>query len=123
MAALLLSGLGACATAQSGVTSVDAPAFQRQMEAQQSVILLDVRTDAEIAQGHLPGAVSMDVLQATFKEKAATLDLSQPIFVYCQSGGRSMKAARILQEMGARQVVNLEGGFGGWQARGLPVEK
>lgn len=75
--------------------------------------LVDVRTAAEYAEGHLPGAANMDVQGADFDRQAARLDKEQPVAVYCRSGVRSRKAAARLAAQGYR-VYNLDGGILGW---------
>ncbi len=76
-----------------------------------NVLLLDVRTQAEFDQGHLPGAVlsPYDGLEAAFGEA----DKSRPIVVYCRSGHRSSLAARTLARMGYTNVSDF-GAIGRW---------
>jgi rhodanese-related sulfurtransferase len=77
-----------------------------------NVLLLDVRTQAEFDQGHLPGAVlsPYDALEAAFGEP----DKSRPIVVYCRSGNRSSIAARTLARMGYTNVSDF-GAIGRWR--------
>ena len=58
-----------------------------------------------------------------FKEKVNNLDKTKPIYVYCAVGGRSVKAAKVLQDAGFKAVYNLLGGFNGWVAAGFPSVK
>ena len=87
-----------------------------------SVIILDVRTLAEHAEGFIPGThYNIDVLEDTFTQVATeVLPKDKPVALYCRSGNRSKSAARILTEQGY-QVVELETGFRGWQAAGKAV--
>ena len=63
-------------------------------------------------------------MAADFKEKAFEgLDKSKPVLVYCASGGRSAKSAKIYKEAGFTKVYNLLGGFRAWSAKGLNIEK
>lgn len=73
-------------------------------------VVLDVRTPAEYASGHLSDAVLMDVQQPDFEAKIADLDPSQTVYVYCRSGNRSERAAGILRAKGFTNVSNI-GGF------------
>ena len=87
------------------------------------VQLVDVRTDAEYSEGHLPGAMLIDVKSAGFDSVAtARLDRSRVVAVYCRSGRRSADAARRLAASGYR-VVNLDGGIMAWQKAARPVVK
>ena len=102
------------------ITSVSAPEFEQQIKAD-SVQLLDVRTPQEYAEGHIAGAVNIDVQSDDFQPTARQeLSKDSTILVYCRSGRRSLDAAEILTHLGYR-VVNLKGGILEWQASGLPV--
>ena len=81
---------------------------------QPGAVLLDVRRPDEFAQGHLPGAHNIDVTSPDFAQRMATLDSSQPTYVYCRSGARSAKAAAFLSTAGFGQVFNLTGGVLDW---------
>lgn len=74
-------------------------------------LLIDVRSPGEYAGGYLEGAVNLplDQLQAGIARVAP--DLTQPIVLYCASGGRSGMGCMLLQQMGYRQVSN-GGGIG-----------
>lgn len=76
--------------------------------------LLDVRTPQEYAQGHIEGAVNIDYFSKDFKSELEKLDKTIPVYVYCRSGGRSVKVMQIMQEMGFVTVYNLQGGFLTW---------
>ena len=70
-----------------------------------------------LAEGFIPGTqYNIDVLEETFAKSATeALPKDRPIVLYCRSGNRSKKTARILAEKGY-QVVELGTGFRGWQA-------
>lgn len=74
--------------------------------------VIDVRTDAEVARGVIPGAnqIALDKLALRSQE----LDTSAQIIVYCQVGGRSASAAQFLASNGFQQVFNLQGGINAW---------
>lgn len=86
-------------------------------------LLLDVRTDDEFAESHLKGATQIDFFSSDFKNKVSELDKNTPVYVYCRSGGRSGKAAKMMKGMGFKEVYNLEGGILAWQRKGMPVAK
>lgn len=89
-----------------------------------SYTVLDVRTPAEHAEGHIPGThFNIDVLEDSYAETALkTLPKDKPVALYCRSGNRSKNAARILAEKGY-QVLELGTGFRGWVAAGKKVGK
>ena len=90
---------------------------------QEESILIDVRTPREFEQGHLENSININIAERSFKEEVGKLDRSQPVYVYCKVGGRSAKAARILQEMGFEEVYDLEGGIRNWERSGMKVVK
>lgn len=115
-----------CATQMSGcnandnIVSVSAPEFDKEIKAD-SVQLLDVRTPQEYAEGHIEGALNIDVRSDDFRQTAGKeLSKDSTILVYCRSGRRSMDAAEILTRLGYK-VINLKGGIIEWKADGLPV--
>ncbi|HEU4723462.1 MAG TPA: rhodanese-like domain-containing protein, partial [Gemmatimonadaceae bacterium] len=78
--------------------------------------VLDVRTEAEWNEGHVPGATHVPL--ATLGSKLTELRGRQPIVTYCQSGARSATAASLLRASGIRDVSNVEGGFDAWLREG-----
>lgn len=69
-------------------------------------LLLDVRSEAEFAEGHLPGAISAPI-DAVRAQPLSFASLDQPVVVYCRSGARSALAARALRLAGCKHVFNL----------------
>lgn len=105
------------------LTQINLDQFQ-QLRGDDNVQVLDVRTPGEVAAGRIKGAVHINIhdenFEALVKEQ---LDTSRPIAVYCQSGGRSSRAARMLQDFGFNEVYNFIGGVGAWRSEGLPLER
>lgn len=97
--------------------------FAAGLDATENALLLDVRTDAEFASGHLNGAKQIDFYRADFEQELSKLDKDQPVYVYCRSGNRSGKAAKQMKAMGFKEVYNLEGGIGAWARRNQPISK
>ncbi|MEM9258498.1 MAG: rhodanese-like domain-containing protein [Bacteroidota bacterium] len=79
-----------------------------------NTVLLDVRTPGETARGIIDGAIEMDFRAADFAEQLKTLDPSKTYLVYCASGGRSGRTAKMLNELGVQEVYNLAGGYTAW---------
>ena len=103
--------------------TVDVNEFEKFI-ADTTVVLLDVRTPAEHAEGLIPGThFNIDVLEDTYTKAATeTLPKDKPVALYCRSGNRSKNAARILAEKGY-QVVELGTGFRGCVAAGKKTAK
>ena len=83
------------------------------------VVLLDVRTDAEVARGIIAGArhIPLNQLPARYSE----LDPHAVTVIYCQSGARSAQACMWLGERGFAQSYNLQGGVAAWLRDGLSL--
>lgn len=116
-AALLLTG---CSGDSAEVTDVDAAAASEIVSDGQSVIL-DVRTPAEFAAGHLPGAINIDVESGDFADRVSGLDENEPTLVYCQTGNRSGVATDQMADLGFVELSELSGGIEAWSAAGGQV--
>lgn len=79
----------------------------------EGVLLLDVRTPQEYAGGHIPGSRNIPLDELNERIESVLPDQSRPIIVYCQSGGRSAAAARLLKNMGYADVSDF-GGIYNW---------
>lgn len=116
MSATQISGCNS----NDNIISVSAPEFDKEIKVD-SVQLLDVRTPQEYAEGHIDGALNINVQSDDFRRMAEKeLSKDTTILVYCRSGRRSMDAAKILTKLGYK-VVNLKGGIIEWKEDGLPV--
>ena len=122
MMTFLLAMLGlTSACGQGNFENADVKAFSELIE-DSSVVLLDVRTANEFAEGHIEGAINIDQGQSDFLEKAkAALPTDKKIAVYCRSGRRSANAAGKLAAEGYR-CVNLKGGIVAWKEADKPVK-
>lgn len=117
----LLATLGlTTACGQQNFENTDVQGFS-ELITNPGVVLLDVRTADEYAEGHIEGAVLIDQKQDDFVEKAkAVLPIDKTIAIYCRSGRRSANAAGKLADAGYK-CVNLKGGVIAWKEAGKPV--
>ncbi len=106
---LILVGLVAGFFWWRASASVDSTALHRLVD--EGAVLLDVRTPAEFAAGHLDGAVNVPVDQ--LERRAGELDRGRPVVVYCRSGARSAAATRTLRSLGFGAVEDL-GAMSNW---------
>lgn len=102
------------AKSEVAYTDLDVAAFKAKMT-NEDVVILDVRTPQETAQGKIEGAVEINVLDPNFKDQVAKLDKDKTYLVYCRSGGRSVKACNLMAEQGFNDLYNLLGGYTSWQ--------
>lgn len=103
------------ALAQSRETDVSAA---RDLIASRSPTLLDVRSDAEFADGHIDGARRINYTRLSLH--AAELPRDRPVLVNCRSGARSARACAYLEHLGF-EAINLVGGVMAWEQAGLPL--
>ena len=85
------------------------------------VVILDVRTPQEFAEGHIEGAVNIPVESADFIDQVAQLDPSVTYGVYCRSGNRSQPAVDGMASVGVTGVYELDSGTIGWTDAGQPL--
>lgn len=105
------------------VKKVPAATFKTAIESQEKLQLIDVRTPEEFTNGHLNEAQNINWNDDNFNNQVAKLDKAQPIFVYCQGGGRSASAAARLAELGFKDITDMEGGIMAWRVADLPLEE
>ncbi|MCH5309569.1 MAG: rhodanese-like domain-containing protein [Prevotella sp.] len=107
---------------QKGYEDVGVKEFA-ELVADSSVVVLDVRTAEEFAEGHIERAINIDIKGEDFLVKAqSALPKDRMIAVYCRSGRRSADACDKLSAEGFR-VVNLKGGILAWIDEKMPVSK
>lgn len=83
--------------------------------------IIDVRTPAEYASGHVDGAINIDWEGTTFADEVAALDKNGVYVLYCRSGNRAGQAKAAMEQMGFTNVTNLGGYQDAADATGLPL--
>lgn len=99
------------------------PAKAEEYIKDKKIVVLDVRTPKEYAEGHIAGAKNIDFRAPDFEKQLSTLDRSSHYLVHCASGGRSTQSLEIFKKLQFRSIVHLDGGLKAWQADGKPVVK
>src|SRR5438552_997092 len=97
--------------------------LQRRLASGEKLVVIDVRDPDEYRDGHLEAATNISRGFLEFRVGTAVTDPSTPVVLYCQTGLRSLLAAKALKELGYQNVINLQGGFQKWTQSGLPVVK
>jgi len=116
--ALALSFQSGASAAQDAISPKEAATWLKEKK---DVQVIDVRSAAEYAEGHLAQAKLIPL--PDLEDRLAEIDKRKPILLYCRSGGRSGSALKTLHDMGYTQAKHIEGGLSAWQAAGLPVTK
>jgi len=122
LAALLAGG---CGSQNSGSHSQDISQTEliKLSETDPSLLILDVRTPQEYAQGHVPKAKLIP--HTELKSRLAEINdaKDKTVVVYCKSGYRAGIAQSILTEAGFTRVMHLDGDMSGWKSAKLPIER
>ncbi|QPE03657.1 rhodanese-like domain-containing protein [Microbacterium schleiferi] len=107
-AAVLVTSLAACSTTPSVEVADDA-------------VIIDVRAPEEYAEGHLEGAINVNLQSGSFDQEIAEQPLDGAYVVYCRSGNRSAQAASIMTELGFTDVTDAGGITEASSATGIPI--
>lgn len=119
---MFLSSLFSCQSS-TDIESVSPTAFSKIIDADVSIVRLDVRTPAEYAEGHIAGSLNVDVTSPDFVQRVQQqVPKGKTIALYCRSGRRSKMAAAQLLKQGYK-IIELESGILGWMSQQLPVSK
>lgn len=94
---------------EAGYTQIPQELAKEMMSADDSLVVVDVRTQEEYAEGHIPGAICVPNESIADAQPAELPDLEQTILVYCRSGRRSKEAAQKLADMGYTNVYEFGG--------------
>lgn len=111
LTALMLTGCGG--RENGGYRQITQEEAAKMMESGDDYILLDVRTTAEFAQGHIPGAICIPNETIGIEEIPQLPDKDATILVYCRSGNRSKQASQKLADLGYTNVLEF-GGINTW---------
>ncbi|MBK1732424.1 rhodanese-like domain-containing protein [Thiococcus pfennigii] len=101
------------------IDEIDSLDLHRQLQAGADILLIDIRTPAETAQGIIPRAetLPMHLIPLRLHE----LPRDREIVLYCRSGARSYHACSYLVQQGFDKVLNLRGGIADWARQGLEI--
>ena len=85
----------------------------RELIADGSVALLDIRDPVSYHNGHIDGALLLD--NSNLQQFLAATDRETPVVVYCYHGNSSQNAAQVLAQQGFTQVYSMDGGYEAWR--------
>ena len=111
LAALLLAGCGkqTVKTQEAALMNITAEEAKKLMDSESGYVILDVRTEQEYAESHIPGSILIPDYEISEKAESVLTDKDQLILVYCRSGRRSKNAAAQLEEMGYTRIREFGG--------------
>ena len=111
LAVMMLTACGQDKENNQGAVYVNITAEEAKqiMDTEEGYIILDVRTQEEYDQGHIPGAIVISYEEIEEKAEEVLMDKDQLILVYCRSGRRSKIAAEALVELGYTNIKEFGG--------------
>ena len=83
------------------------------------LVLIDIRTPEEVAQGGIPNALHIPMHLLPLR--LAELPRDRDVVLYCRSGARSYHACQYLAQQGMRNAINLRGGIIAWARHGFEI--
>lgn len=110
---MAFASCGTPGTETSSYKQISAEAAMELMEKEEDYVILDVRTQEEYDEKHIPGAILIPNETIGTEEISELPDKEQMIFVYCRSGNRSKQASEKLVKLGYTNVVEF-GGIEDW---------
>ncbi len=96
-------------TREAVYVNITAEEARQIMDSEEGYIILDVRTQEEYDQGHIPGAILIPNTEIEAQAEDVLTDKDQLILVYCRSGRRSKIAAEALAELGYTNIKEFGG--------------
>ena len=109
---------------QKGIRSVTQEEIVGSLGTAEAPLVLDVRTKQEFKSGHLPGALWIPVGElADRMEEVRQTSQGREVVVYCERGGRAMRAGQGLLDAGFQQVGHLDGDMAAWRSENRPIER
>ena len=101
---------------------ISAEALLRRIESGAAPVILDVRSRAEFARGHVPGARHVPFWRVSRRIDAVVARRDAEVVVYCGHGPRAILAGRALRRKGFAHVTYLDGHFSQWRKAGCREE-
>ncbi len=101
------------------IKEIDVSELKNRLEAGDDLMLLDIRSEAEVRQGVLPGSEHLPMHLIPLKMQDLPRD--RDVVLYCRSGARSYHACAYLEQQGVHNVYNLRGGIIDWARHGYEI--
>jgi rhodanese-related sulfurtransferase len=101
------------------VKEIEAQDLKARIDAGEDIALIDIRSEAEVAQGVLPDSehLAMHLIPLRMHD----LPKDKDVVLYCRSGARSYHACNFLGQQGIDNVINLRGGIISWARQGFEI--
>tara|TARA_Y100000591_G_scaffold103586_1_gene88078 strand:+ start:2486 stop:2872 length:387 start_codon:yes stop_codon:yes gene_type:complete len=101
---------------------IDPTDAYNQLNSNNDIILIDVRTEEEIRISKISGSINIDFDSKSFYDSLLTLNKSKKYFIYCRSGRRSTITVNYMRENGFHESYNVDGGINSWKNQNLDLK-
>jgi len=91
--------------------------FNQALEQDESIVLIDVRSEGEFRMGHIPNAELINLFSPDLQQRIQNLDKDKKYLIYCRSGARSAHICSLMAHMGFTDLSNLYGGLFDWNGK------
>lgn len=119
---VLCINISACDSSIAGNKQISAAELVEQIKLDKAPMILDVRTQEEYSEGHIPGAINIEYRELPSRIDEINAFTNKKIVVYCERGVRANIAEETLKKAGFTEVLRLEGDMSGWRERGLATD-
>jgi len=119
---MMLTLLAACSL-ENGVPAISQQQLLDTINGGEDILILDVRTTGEYAEGFIPGAKHIDHREIDERLHEISDQKQRPVVVYCLSGIRAAMVESTLIENGFDRVFHLQGDWSAWKENSLPITK
>ncbi len=110
------------AFAPGNLQTIDSKVANKMMAGKTKYVILDVRTPAEFNNGHIKGAINIDITQKDAQSKIDKLNHNAKYIVLCRTKNRSQVAVDYMISKGFTEVYKMNDGITGWIANGFPIQ-
>ncbi len=109
--------------ARSAIKEISVGEVKKMIDADKTIVILDVRDRDEFEAGHIPRAINISRGMLEFKVNLTIPEKNALIIVYCGIDLRGPLATKTLNDLGYRNAVNMIGGLKSWKEAGYPLQK
>ncbi|OQY25118.1 MAG: hypothetical protein B6I37_02140 [Desulfobacteraceae bacterium 4572_35.2] len=102
---------------------ISAKTLKSQLKRKDTPMIIDVRSQGEYQNGHIPGAVHIPFWAVIKRRQQIVTSEQSPAVLYCESGGRAVLAKGLLSLVGKKQLQLLDGHMMTWRRNGFPLER
>lgn len=118
---MLLAAFSLLGSAFAEVVPIAPKAAAERLKKDPKIVVVDIRTPEEFAEGHINGAININMRAEDFEENLAKLDRGSTYLMHCLSGGRSTASIPVWEKLGFKKVLHLDEGKMGWVEEDLPL--